>query len=255
MVRSVVALARRLLPGVLVLATVPAVSTCRLDKILKPPTGGILQVSPPQLTAAAAVGSRAGRVMTVEITNGADGDLAWTASRMGTGPWLALRATGGTAPSTLEAIADPTGLAVAQYEDTLVVAATGAAGGTARIPIRFTVHPCTVQPISPSVDVFGRLDATDCTAPHRDTTFADLFSFTGSAGDSVSVALEADEFTPHLILDTASVPTGTAPAYVEGKSLRYLRLPASGTYVIAATTEAPGDSGSYVLSVSRPRLA
>ena len=258
--RDPTSLARRLVQGGLVLVGAFLLSTCGHDKIVDPPSGGMLAVSPGRLADSAALGSRAVRVVSVTISNAAAGDLAWTATRLGASPWLSLGAASGTAPGTLTAVADPTGLAAGVYSDTIVVRAASPASGEARIPIQFAIHPCAVGPISLDGDVAGRLDGTDCAAPHRDATLADVYSFAGSAGDSVSVELESAEFTPYLILDTAtttSVPplaaSGTC-AYAPGTPcLRYQRLPRSGTFVIEATTAVAGDSGAYRLRLFRPR--
>jgi adhesin/invasin len=219
-----------------------------------------LEVSPLRFADSAALGSRAARAMTLTLSNAAPGEVRWTATRLGASPWLSLGAASGTAPGTLTAAADPTGLAVGVYSDTIVVTARSPARGEARIPVQFAVHPCAVGPIPLDIDVAGRLDGADCAAPHRDATFADLYSFTGSTGDSVSVELESAEFTPYLILDTAtttSVPplaTSGTCAYAPGTPcLRYQLLPRSGTFVIEATTVVAGDSGAYLLRLLRPR--
>jgi hypothetical protein len=225
-----------------------------------PPSGGVLEVSPLRFADSAALGSRAARVMTLTISKTAAGELAWTATRLGASPWLSLGAASGTAPGTLAAAADPTGLAAGVYSDTIVVMARSPARGEARIPIQFAIHPCSLQPISLDVEVARTLDRADCTGPHRSAMFADLYSFTGSAGDSVSVELESAEFAPYLILDTATAPSVPPLAesgictYAPGKPcLRYQRLPRNGTFVIEATTAVAGDSGAYLLRLFRPR--
>ena len=237
-------------------------STCGVDKLLKPAPGGILQVTPPQLDDSAAAGSIAARITSLQISNGAAGVLGWTAAVSRASPWLQLGTLSGNAPGTLGMSADPTGLGVGVYHDTIVVAAMSG-GGEARIPVQFTVHPCVIDSLVIDSELFGSLGSVDCVAPHRDSTFADLYRFVGSAGDSVSIELVAGNFTPYLVLDTTATPPAAAGvpllersgcAGLPGTScLRYQRLSRSGTFVIEAASLAPHDSGSYTLRVFRPR--
>ncbi|HET9387798.1 MAG TPA: Ig-like domain-containing protein, partial [Gemmatimonadales bacterium] len=234
-------------------------ATCQADKAVGP-SGGRLEVSRQRWVDSAAQGSRAPRTMTVGISNAAAGELGWTATRLGSSPWLSLAAASGTAPGTLDVTADPRGLAAGVYEDTIVVLARSPARGEARVAVQFVIHPCRLGLTTLNVELTGRLDLADCGGPHRSGMLADLFSFTGTAGDSVSVELESVDFTPYLILDTAAA--ASAPplaetglcAYAPGAScLRYQRLPRTGTFVIEVTTAVAGDSGAYQLRLFRPR--
>src|SRR5262245_57832881 len=239
-----------------------ALSTCGVDKLLKPAPGGILQVTPPRLDDSAAAGSMAARITSLQIANGAAGVLGWTAAISRASPWLQLGTLSGNAPGTLAMSADPTGLDVGVYHDTIVVAAMSG-GGEARIPVQFTVHPCDIQSLVIDSELFGSLGSADCAAPHRDSTFADLYRFEGSAGDSVSIELVAGNFAPYLVLDTTATPPAAAGVPLLERSgcaglpgttcLRYQRLSRSGSFVIEAATVAPHDSGSYTLRVFRPR--
>ena len=253
---------RRLLLVLSVTGGSVLLTTCSVDKLLKPPAGGILQVTPTRLEDSAAVGSLAARVMSLQISNGASGTLGWTAAVEEANPWLRLAAPSGNAPGTLAVSAAPTGLGVGVYRDTIVVAAmTG--GGEARIPVQFTVHPCSIQPLAINSELSGALGSVDCGAPHRDSSFADLYRFLGSAGDSVSIELAATKFAPYLILDTTAtppaaagvpLPTGTGCAGLPGTTcLRYQRLPRSGTFILEAATVSRHDSGSYTVRLFRPR--
>ncbi|MGH7567794.1 MAG: Ig-like domain-containing protein [Gemmatimonadales bacterium] len=260
MARFPTPVALRLVMGGLVLAGATSLTTCRLDKLISPPSGGILTVSPTRLVDTAAVGSAASRSLSLEISNAVPGRLSWTAARLLSSSWLALDAASGTAPSTLRLTADPAGLAVGTYRDTVVVTTNGTSEGEARIPIEFTIRSCLVTPIPLDAQLGGAIGRADCTAPHRDTTFAELYSFTGSAGDSVSIELVSSEFAPHLIFDTAGAATApplaqtAACAGVPGAPcLRYQRLPRSGTFWIEATSVAAGDTGAYTLGLYRPR--
>ncbi|MGH8623313.1 MAG: hypothetical protein ACRET3_14360, partial [Burkholderiales bacterium] len=136
-------------------------------------------------------------------------------------------------------------------------------GGEARIPVEFTVHRCKITSLAIDFELFGSLGSVDCVAPHRDSTFADLYSFLGTAGDSVSIELSAGTFAPHLVLDTTATHPAAAGVPLLERSgcagligttcLRYQLLPRSGNFVIEAATVARHDSGSYTLRLFRPR--
>ncbi len=246
--------------GGLVLAGATSLTTCRLDKLVSPPSGGILTVSPTRLVDTAAVGSAASRTLSLEITNAVPGRLSWTAARLNGSQWLTLGAASGTAPSTLMLTADPAGLAVGSYRDTIVVTTNGTAGGEARIPVEFTIRPCVVTAIPLDAQQTGAIGRADCAAPHRATTFAKVYSFTGSAGDSVTIELLSSEFAPHLIFDTAAAATVPPLAETAGCAsvpgapcLRYLQLPRSGLFWIEATSVAAGDTGAFTVRLFRPR--
>ena len=137
---------RRLLLVLSVTGGCLSLSTCGVDKLLKPPPGGTLQITPTWLEDSAAAGSIAARVTSIQISNGATGVLGWTAAVSRASSWLHLGTLSGNAPGTLAMSADPSGLGVGVYHDTIVVSAMSG-GGEAHIPIQFTVHPCAIQPL------------------------------------------------------------------------------------------------------------
>src|SRR5207249_3125082 len=109
------------------------------------------------------------------------------------------------------------------------------------------------------LDSVALANAGDGGAPHRAGSFAQLYSFTGRAGDSVSVLMAAPALDGYVVLDSSTA--GTAPALAENDRcatsgdacLRYELLRVGGTYTIEATSAAAGATGAYTLSVSRPR--
>ena len=256
-------LIRRLLLLLSVTGGSVSLATCGVDKLLKPPAGGVLQINPTQLEDSAARGSIAPRVTSVQISTGATGALGWTAAVLRASPWVTLGAASGKAPGALAVSVDPTGLGVGVYRDTIVVSAmTG--GGEARIPVELTVHPCKTNPLVIDSALFDlSLGSVDCVAPHRDSTFAALYRFTASAGDSVSIEMSSGDFAPYLVLDTTATPPAAAgvpliersgcPGMPGTACLRYQLLPRTGNYVLEATTAARHESGSYTLGLFRPR--
>jgi hypothetical protein len=132
------------LRGLAIAALCVVAATCRLDDLCGPGcgTGAILQVSPADsLTDSAVVGSTAPRVDTINIENKGDGDLRWSARVLHASPWLSLQPDTGTAGQSapLQVRADPTGLALGVYRDTVVVAASGS--GVQEVPVVFRIHP------------------------------------------------------------------------------------------------------------------
>lgn len=78
---------------------------------------------------------------TIQIMNAGDGELRWTARVKHASPWLSLQPDTGTAGHSppLRLRADPTGLALGVYRDTVVVA--GSRGGLQQVPVVFRIHP------------------------------------------------------------------------------------------------------------------
>src|SRR5260370_13983900 len=244
----------------LVLAAGIVLSTCRLDKVISPPSGGLLVVAPNAVSDSALLGSITARLQRIGITNAGAGPLAWNASLAQGSPWLSLGAASGTAPDTLPLWLAPRGLTAGDYRDTLVVASTGSGAGQLRIPVLFRVQPCAVLPIAIGAQVSGTLTGAACAAPHRSGRFAQLYSFAGSAGDSVTIELSSAAFNAYVILDSAVnaarpplAQNDTCLGATGQACLIYQRLPRTGTYVIEATTVGPAASGDYVLRLSPPR--
>ncbi len=81
--------------------------------------------------------------------------------------------------------------------------------------------------------------------------FYDRYTFTGSAGDGVTIAMESSDVDTYLILrgpgdfalDNDDGGGGT-------NSMLEATLPQNGTYTVLATTYAPGETGSYLLQIT-----
>lgn len=102
----------------------------------------VAPAAPDSLADSAPVGSTAPRVDTILIENKGDGDLRWSAHSLHASPWLSLQPDTGTAGQSppLQVSADPTGLALGVYRDTVVVA-TASGAGTQEVPVVFRIHP------------------------------------------------------------------------------------------------------------------
>jgi subtilisin family serine protease len=95
-------------------------------------------VSPTSLSFTATAGGSNPANQTINISNTGAGTLNFTASD--NAPWLTVSPTSGTAPSTLTASVDITGLAAGTYNGTITISATGATNTPVSVPVTLTVN-------------------------------------------------------------------------------------------------------------------
>ncbi len=193
------------------------VATCQVDKLTNsPPPLATLSLAPNQVRDSAAVGSTAMNGDSLAVINTGPGTLSWIA-RLAIGEsWLAfVGPNSGTAPAKLRLAFNPQGLPTGVYRDTVVVTAENAAGSPGRVPIEFMVHPCVAVPIVPDAQVTDSITTSDCTAPHRPTSFARVYSFTAPAGDSIALFMSSSALDAYVVLDTSLAPTAPALAQNE----------------------------------------
>ena len=237
-------------------------TTCKVDKLTNSASlAATLAVTPRWLLDSAELGSFGVHADSIMLTNAGQGTLAWSVRPAQGKPWLSLSPNSGSAPARLGIWLDPTGLGTGTQLDTVVVYADDAAGSPIRVPVEFVVHPCPVRALTPDVQLTDSLTTRNCGAPHRAGSLARLYSFAAQAGDSVSVVMSSAALDGYVVLDNSA--TGTAPPLAQNDAcgggalpdacLRYQLLSATGTYVIEATSAAAGQTGSYTLSVTRPR--
>ena len=114
---------------------------------------------------------------------------------------------------------------------------------------------CASQAISMNSTVSGSLDASDCDAPNRTGSKADLYTFTGTAGQNVNIRMRSGAFDTFLnLIDT----NGTTPLVNDNNCafdgtnscLLGQTLPSTGTYTIEATSFVPSATGAYTLILS-----
>jgi len=235
-------------------------TTCRLDELISPPPVGPLTTSIAQVIDSAAVGSIEQRVITIELAIPGERDVSWTAARAGTGAWLSLRAASGAASDSLTVALSPANLPIGIYQDTILLKVGGGASGPTELPVRFTIHPCSVVDISPGTVVTDSVTEASCAGPRRANRFAAVFGFEAAAGDSVSVLMTSPDFDAYLVLD--STTKVAAPPLVEADHcqgadsdpcLIYVPLPDSGRYFVGATTAHERETGEFNLQLSLPR--
>lgn len=114
---------------------------------------------------------------------------------------------------------------------------------------------CQYQAISVGQTVSGSLSSTDCIDIEVDGSqyYADYYEFAGSAGQQVYVSLSSSAIDPFLVL---FYPDGSY-TYASGSGTNaripvsgYVTLPASGTYIVMASSDVPLQSGAYTLSIA-----
>jgi len=117
---------------------------------------------------------------------------------------------------------------------------------------------CPPAPISLGQMTNGALTANECRSPFRgDGTFADRYSFSAQAGTQIAISLASSQFDAYLYLigpngaviaenDDGGVGAGNARI----PASQFLTLPASGDYLIEATSFGPNGAGSYTLALT-----
>lgn len=134
----------RILPRLLPILSALCLAGACTDSLCgcTPPVGPLLSVTPDRLLDSAAVGSSTPKVMTIEIINAGGGALRWRAMIKHASPWLSLAPDTGTAGQTPapQLQANPTGLVVGSYRDTVIVEAL-AGTGSRQVPVEFRIYP------------------------------------------------------------------------------------------------------------------
>jgi len=110
---------------------------------------------------------------------------------------------------------------------------------------------CSTSTIAFGATRTGTLTSSDCTAPNRSLSRADLYTFSGTAGQLVTIALDGS-FDTYLIL---VAPDGSAAienddgGNLTNSLISAFTLPSTGTYTIEVTAFS-GGTGSYTLSLN-----
>jgi hypothetical protein len=111
---------------------------------------------------------------------------------------------------------------------------------------------CTTSSIGIGQTLSGALSTTDCRSALRGTDFfADRHTFSGAAGQQVTVTLSSSSFDTYLYL---LGPAGQLLAQDDDggggiNSRIIITLPSTGAYTVESTSFSPNTTGSYTLSV------
>lgn len=248
--------------GLLVLVLAVVAATCRLDKLIAPPQGSLLCVTPAapdSLTDSAALGSGTLRVNALTIRNCGGSELRWEAQIKNGSPWVAVRPDSGTAGQgpPVQVIFDPSGLDTGMHREVAVITSRAVAAAL-EVPLRFRVHPCHTYSIALDDSISDFLSASDCGAPHRPGRYGRIYQFRGSADDSVSIEITAD-YPAFVSLDTSLGPgapiagTGACLGQQGNPCLYYVRLPFNSSYFVEVTSADSADSGAFTMRALHPR--
>lgn len=112
---------------------------------------------------------------------------------------------------------------------------------------------CVTTPITSGQTLSGVLAPGDCFSRQRTSNLADRYGFTGTAGEAVVIALNAS-FTSQLYLygptDTLVASSNQVVNNTRIPESGFFTLPATGAYVIEATSFNSGTTGTYTLSLA-----
>jgi hypothetical protein len=212
-----------------------------------------LTVAPTAITDAVPPGDDQPRLHDLAISNGGGGSFTWFATD--DQPWITLSAMAGTGAETITVTVDPAGVAPGTHTGHVTITAPGAMGSPVTVPVTLTVQaPCQVQNIVPDDQDNGSLKGSDCIAPHRPGSRANLYRFNAADGDAFSIRMTAS-FNSYLILTDASgnilAENDECPGEARTACIRNFTVPGAGQYTIEVTTSAAGETGNFTLYVVR----
>jgi hypothetical protein len=131
-----------------------------------------------------------------------------------------------------------------------------AATGAYSLTLTANTTVCQTTTISMGQTVNGALTTTDCLLANGQ--YVDIYRFSGSAGQQVSILMTSANIDTYLYL---LAPDGSLQDFDDdgggGTDSRipsdggFFTLPATGTYTIRASSFFAGDSGSYTLTLSQ----
>ena len=216
----------RLAMGCFVLALAASLSTCRLDKLIKPAIADRLDVSPPAILESANAGSTAQRTATLRIESADGATLPWRATK--DSAWLTLSLSSGGAPTSLVVTLHSDSLSEDVYQDMIVFTSTQT-NDTVRVPVTFDILPPAPELSVTSTSLTDTAFAGSA-LPHTDTIWIDN---TGSLPLTWSAAVDSGWLT-------ISKASGGAPPQ---DTLVVTLTPGSlppGTHAGTVTVTAPG---------------
>ncbi|HKE03285.1 MAG TPA: S8 family serine peptidase [Blastocatellia bacterium] len=168
-----------------------------------PPTQPTIGVNPTSLSFTATAGGSNPANQTISVTNTGGGTLNFTASDDAS--WLTVSPASGTAPSTLTASVNISGLAAGAYNGTITISATGATNTPVSVPVTLTVNGAG----GTELIVNGGFEGS--AAPW---TLSGAFRSTGSFPHSGTgyLILGAADNANHTAFQQITIPSGTSPS-------------------------------------------
>ena len=126
------------------------------------------------------------------------------------------------------------------------------AGGVATQPQNVARAPAAAGTIEPGQTMSGRIESGDQTL--RSGEFVDRYTLRGTSGQRLEIRLNSTEFDPYVQINGPNGFSEYNDDDVDGNggsnSHLVVTLPATGSYVVSATSYRPGETGAYQLSVS-----
>src|SRR5262249_32461251 len=122
----------------------------------------------------------------------------------------------------------------------------------------FASNACTISPLAFGDTKSATLAGSDCIAPHRPGSVADVYTFSGTAGQKIKLTMSSLTFATNLILQDPSNNVIANVSSCSGASFGTscisntagsLVLPATGTYTVEATSLVSGVTGAYPLNL------
>ncbi|MCA1642478.1 MAG: pre-peptidase C-terminal domain-containing protein [Acidobacteria bacterium] len=139
-----------------------------------------------------------------------------------------------------------------------IIANSFSAGATGNytVVLDLSTTNCPSSPITVGTPVSGSLATTDCKLP-ADASFIDVYTFSGTAGQAISISMTSSAFDTYLflltpggsVLDADDNGGGGTNARIPAGS-GTLTLSSSGTYTIYANSAAAGQTGAYTLTLT-----
>ena len=119
---------------------------------------------------------------------------------------------------------------------------------------------CGATAITPGQTITGMLAVTDCRSSQRPLSFADRFTFAGTAGQQVAITMSSTAIDTYLYLLRGNASSSTVLAFNDdsGTTLNsripatsgFLTLPATETYTLEATSFATNATGTYTVTLT-----
>lgn len=140
-----------------------------------------------------------------------------------------------------------------------LLAATGIERSNAGSSRALSAFACTPIPIPIGGSTNGELETGDCVDTNN--ALYDGYTFTGTTGEPLDITLFSETFVPSLRLVQGAYPggsviaTGTDPGN-GSRRISAISLPAAGIYTVVASSQLPGISGLYTvtLETTNPRV-
>ena len=213
-----------------------------------------LAVSPTSITASSPATESKKQNFDLSVTNSSGGALAWFAGA--DAPWISVDPAG-FAPSRMTVTVDPRDLSPGPHTGSVTVTSPGAANSPFVVPVTLTITtpPCGEIPIDPPNDRTSPVNRDDCEAPHRPGSFANLYSLSANAGDTLSIRFTA-QFDAYLILTDGAgnvLAANDECPNESGTACITFPVTAAGRYLIEGTSTLPGATGQVTITVVHTR--